>query len=79
MSFLTETAAESMLTADLSRGRGSFNPARAAKAAVPSAHWTDEAITEAWREDGAEGDAPIALIRRDYCIALRGYLEETAD
>ena len=78
MSCLTEMTAESMLTADLSIGRGGFNPARAAKKADPSAHWTDAAIIEAWREDGAEGDAPVALIRRDYCTALRGYLEETA-
>lgn len=75
MSYLTETAAESMLTADLSRGRA-FNVAKIATTADPSAHWTDAAIVEAWREDGCEGAAPVAMIRRDYCTAMRNYLAE---
>jgi len=75
MSYLTETTAEAMLTADLSRGRA-FNAAKAAKMADPSAHWTDAAIVEAWREDGCEGAAPVEMIRRDYCAAMRNYLAE---
>ena len=73
MSFLTETAAESMLTADLSTGR-TFNAAKVSKMADPSAHWTDAAIVEAWREDGCEGAAPVEMIRRDYCAAMREFL-----
>jgi hypothetical protein len=73
MSFLTESTAEAMLTADLSIGR-TFNVAKVSKMTDPSAHWSDAAIVEAWREDGCEGDAPVALIRRDYCAAMREFL-----
>jgi len=79
MSCLTEMTAESMLTADLSSGRATFNPARAAEAVDPSAHWSDDAIRETWHEEGSPDLAPVAMIRRDYCSALRAYLEETAD
>ena len=75
MSYLTEATAEAMLTADLSTGR-TFNVAKASKMADPSAHWTDAAIVEAWREDGCEGAAPVEMIRRDYCAAMRNYLAE---
>jgi hypothetical protein len=75
MSFLTETTAEAMFTADLSTGR-TFNVAKVSKMADPSAHWTDAAIVEAWREDGCEGAAPVEMIRRDYCAAMRNYLAE---
>jgi hypothetical protein len=74
MSYLTETTAEAMLTADLSRGRGGFNPTTTAEAVDPSAHWSDAAIVEAWHEDGSSDLAPVAMIRRDYRSALEAYL-----
>jgi hypothetical protein len=74
MSYLTETTAEAMLTADLSSGRATFNPAKTAEATDPSAHWSDAAIVEAWHEDGSSDLAPVAMIRRDYRSALEAYL-----